>query len=230
MTRSLDMSGKYLMRNTTPCTSNVSLSPRPTCARCKGAGFFSSMNDDVWMLAGHRGLGKGFHCCALPWRTEPTRPAGERPSWNITAEQQTAFCWLYTVNFMPDFLPTPCSLPSCAADLPTAAPSCCYIDESPWFEVCRYWNNKYSSDNPRTSHARELEERLQLDLFLKVVRQTCNSRSFTNMRSRRDFLPSNIIGILGYYYKYIEIYIELKLFHTFLRFLKAILKCLIFDE
>lgn len=81
-TQLLDMPRIYLMRNTIRYLEYVSHSPLPRRARTAKVppGFFASMNDDVWMLAGHRGLGKGFHCCALPWRTEPTRPAGERPS------------------------------------------------------------------------------------------------------------------------------------------------------
>lgn len=84
----------------------------PTFALCKGApSFFSSMNDDVWMLAlGTGGSVKGSIVAPSPGERTHSAPQG-RPSWNITAKQQTAFCRLYTVNFMPDFLPTP-STPS----------------------------------------------------------------------------------------------------------------------
>jgi len=51
----------------------------PTFTLCKGApGFFSSMNDDVWMLAlGTGGTVKGSIVAILPWRTNPLCPAGE---------------------------------------------------------------------------------------------------------------------------------------------------------
>lgn len=76
----------------------------PTFALCKGAlSFFSSMNDDVWMLAlGTGGTVKGSIVASSPGERTHSAPQG-RPSWNITAKQQTAFCRLYTVNFMPDF-------------------------------------------------------------------------------------------------------------------------------
>lgn len=111
----------------------------PIFALCKGApSFFSSMNDDVWMLD----LGTGGSVKGLPLLHPPpgerthSAPQG-RPSWNITAKQQTAFCRLYTVNFMPDFLPTPSNSPPRLHHPASFATLMLLHDESPSDSKCR---------------------------------------------------------------------------------------------
>lgn len=94
--------GKYLMRNT------LGASKVPQRPRCKGApGLFFQY--EWWCMdagSSNGGSVKGSIVAPSPGERNPLAPQG-RASWNITAEQQTAFCRLYTVNFMPDFLPTP---------------------------------------------------------------------------------------------------------------------------
>lgn len=89
----------------------------------------------VWMMMygcwlwARRGTVKGSIVASSPGERTHSAPQG-RPSWNITAEQQTVFCRLYTVNFMPDFLPTLSNStppPHLAALAFLAAiPRCCY--------------------------------------------------------------------------------------------------------
>jgi len=155
----------------------------PTFTLCKGApGFFSSMNDDVWMLAlGIGGTVKGSIVASSPGERTHSAPQG-RPSWNITAEQQTAhilslslflslslslsLCWLYTVNFMPDFLPTPSNSTLSLflfAALAFLAVIPWLLYKSPWSKSAN--NNKYSSNYSRKQHQKKRENNIDSYIF-----------------------------------------------------------------